>query len=98
MNERLSNCDNAAVSKCETTDELEEMFGECPPGALVFIEREETLVIKVKGGWKQVMVKRNENEVVRCKWKVFPFFSDGSICERLRHFPPFFYHTILDQV
>ena len=51
-----------AISLCSppltvsTSSHLQSLYGHCPPGTVVFLQPEQTLVFKVDVGWRYIVV------------------------------------------
>ena len=40
-----------------TSSHLQSLYGHCPPGTVVFLQPEQTLVFKVDIGWRYIVVR-----------------------------------------
>ena len=51
----LSKCSPPLISS--TSAQLQQLYSHCPPGTVVFLQPEQTLVFKVDNGWRYIVVR-----------------------------------------
>ena len=65
-----------------TSSHLQSLYGHCPPGTVVFLQPEQTLVFKVDVGWRYI--------VVGTDYSVTEYREPSQISANKTHFVEFF--------
>lgn len=83
MNEDLSQCELGGTLKVEEITDLAR-WSYCPMGTMVFVERDQVLLVKVHKGWQYVLVSGSRKQIFEWIMKCLPFSSGvSSTCQRL---------------